>query len=661
MLALAAGVLAVAATPALADDASLYQGAGPRPGPDILYAPPAAAPQLENAAPWQAAPILVSGASAYRKGEFLYQDFLYDDHGANSGARDPSDPRISPDKAFYYLFSQPAGSYTYPTDPAYAGNAADLVELRVKPLKHSTAFRLTMNTMTDPSLVATTIAIGSSAAPRAFPHGANASAPAQYFLTVHGATADLIDAASGVTLAAPSVSVDLRRRQIDIRVAHSAWNPGTSTVRLAAGTGLWDKANNSYLLPGSSATATKPGGAGNLSHPTAFFNAAFRFNEPMPNNTDAAGTAQHPGWWREAAQAKALATGDLSGFYANVNFHKLANGVNDDMAGQPQGVPQSGPIDRILASHFSNGQGWDYAKLCGTTAVCAGEMRGQLQPYAIYVPPRRPASGRYGMTLLLHSLSASYNQFLGSRNQSQFGDRGDGSIVITPGRGPDGWYYDYAGADTFEVWADVARRYPLDPAYTSIAGYSMGGYGTYKFATQYPDLFARAQPTVGPPALGIWVPPAPPTGGDASNTFAMLPSLRNVPFLMWAMVTDELVPFAGTQDQARGFDDLGYRYEFDAFAPGEHITLAVNDQFQRRPTSSATRGSTATRPTSPTSATRRWTSPPTARRPTTPTGSPASRCATAPARRRAARSTSARSASARATRRRAAPCPAVTR
>ena len=91
--------------------------------------------------------------------------------------------------------------------------------------------------------------------------------------------------------------------------------------------------------------------------------------------------------------------------------------------------------------------------------------------------------------------------------------------MITPeGRGPDGWYYGHAGADTFEVWADVARRYRLDPGWTAISGYSMGGYGTYKFATQYPDLFARANPVVGPPGLGIWVPPSPPQpGGDGEQ------------------------------------------------------------------------------------------------------------------------------------------------
>ncbi len=68
------------------------------------------------------------------------------------------------------------------------------------------------------------------------------------------------------------------------------------------------------------------------------------------------------------------------------------------------------------------------------------------------------------MTLLLHSLGASYNQYLGSRNQSQFGERGSGSIVITPlARGPDGFYDNLAAADVFEVWADVAAPLQARP------------------------------------------------------------------------------------------------------------------------------------------------------------------------------------------------------
>src|SRR5438128_9491878 len=251
------------------------------------------------------------------------------------------------------------------------------------------------------------------------------------------------------------------------------------------------------------------------------------------------------------------------------------------MPNGPTGVPQSGAFDRIYASHFTDGQGADYAtRGCASAERCIGEMRGQLLPYAIYVPSTpAPASG-YGLTLLLHSTETNYNQFEGSKNQSEFANRSAPSIVITPsGRGPDGEYYDRAGADTFETWADAAARYHLNPAFTDIGGYSMGGYGTYKFTTQFPDLFARAQPTVGEPAVGDWVPPAEPTGGEQSNTERMLASVRNVPFLIWEETSDELVPIVDTREVVRTLDSLGYRYEFDEFHAGDHLTLAINDEY----------------------------------------------------------------------------------
>src|SRR5437762_3206551 len=171
----------VAGAPAaLAGATSLYSGPGPRPGPDVLYGAPAVAPQLENVGVWTAAPILVSGATAYRGGEFLYQDFLYDDHGG-AGAADPNAP-IGPSA---FLFAPTAGTFTYPTNPIYANNAADLVEFRVKPLAGATAFRVTLNTMKDPRLVAFTFALGGTPGVSvAWPHGANVSSPAALFLTV---------------------------------------------------------------------------------------------------------------------------------------------------------------------------------------------------------------------------------------------------------------------------------------------------------------------------------------------------------------------------------------------------------------------------------------------------------------------------------------------
>jgi predicted esterase len=436
--------------------------------------------------------------------------------------------------------------------------------------------------MTDPGLVATTIAIGDSAAPQPFPHRANVVAPAQLFLTVHGDTADLLDAASGAPVgAAPRVEVSTRRHQVEVRVPHSSWDPGTSSVRLAAGSGLWDTAAGKYLLPAGSASADTPGGASG-SDAAAFFNVAFRFDESFPDVGDVPSIVSDPSWWRDREQAHALAEGDISPFSTTVDFAKLLRGARDDLHGRVGGVPTSGPMNRILSSRFGFGQGADWAEECSGYDDCPSQLHGRLQPYSIYVPDKPQPPRGYGLTLLLHSLGANYNQFADSNNQTQIGERGPGSIVITPsGRGTDGWYYGVAAADTFEVWADVARHYELDPGYAAISGYSMGGYGTYKLATQYPDLFAAAQPVVGPPGSGVWVPPNDPVpGGAASNTNRMLASVRHLPFMMWVGALDELVPLAGTTVQAQTFDDLGYRYAFDVFPTADHLALAGNDSYQ---------------------------------------------------------------------------------
>ncbi len=562
--------LMLAPPAALAGRSSLPKSAGPQ----ILHAKPRTAPQLKNRGIWEAPPILISGASAYRDGEFLYQDYIYDDTGAK-GSFSSADPKSSA------TFARFNGTISYPTDPAYAQNAADLLELRVKPLAKRTALRLSYNSMTDPDLVGTTVAIGESAGPQPFPHGANVSAPAELFLTVHGNEAELLDAAGGAAITpAPRVKVSRRRHQIEVRISRRAWDPGRRKIRMAAGSGLWDAARGGYLVPSDNADASTPGGAGNLTDPAAFFNVAFRYEEPFPDIADTAAIFADPKWWRDDAQAAALAEGDISAFSATVDFRKLRRGKRDEMLGEPGGTPESGPMDRILSSRFSFGQGADWAKDCLEAADCSSQLLGRLLPYSIYVPERpRPERG-YPLTLLLHSLGANYNQFAASNNQSQFGERGPGSIVITPsGRGTDGWYYGAAGADTFEVWADVARHFRLDPRMTAIGGYSMGGYGTYKLATQYPDLFAAAQPTVGPPGYGVWLPPSPPSGGAGSNTNRMLASLRHVPVMIWNGVLDELVPFAGAAAQAATFDELGYPYAFYAFPGADHFALASNDSF----------------------------------------------------------------------------------
>ena len=561
---LVAASLVAGAGVAVASSGTPSVRSGARPGPAVLYAPAAKAPQLENVGGWKADPILVSGAQAYLDGEWLYQDFLNDDHGA-TGSKDPEDPY----GASAHLYSPAGGTFTYPTDEVYANNAADLVELRVRPLKAATAFRITLNTLKDAKRSAFTLALGDGA-PVAWPHGAGVSSPSKLFVTWHGSTVDAVDA-SGKAVPGATAKVDLARRQVTVTVPHSAINPGTGTLRTTIGVGLWDVDGGTYLAPHvQPATASAPGGG--TPDGVAIVNVGPRLEEPLPliagatmADTAAGGAALAP-WWRERQQSLQLARGDVAPFAVEVDFGKLARKVRD-----VSGVPSSGPVNRILASHYSFGQGVDTTKVCfdlgagfNAGSTCIGRHVGQLQSYALYVPAKPVPAKGYGMTLLLHSLSANYNQYSASKNQSQLGERGVGSLVVTPsGRGPDGFYQGIPEADVFETWADVARHYRVDPDWSVVTGYSMGGFGTYRLLARWPDLFSRGFSVVG----------------DPGSVKDQLVSLRNTPLLTWNSAEDELVNINTSENAVKANTAAGIRFEEDKFLTADHLTLAGNDEY----------------------------------------------------------------------------------
>jgi hypothetical protein len=69
----------------------------------------ATAPQLGVAAPFAAPPLLISGTDAYRDGEYLCQDYLFDDRRRRHRAFEGSE------RANTATFSPSAGDVLYPT------------------------------------------------------------------------------------------------------------------------------------------------------------------------------------------------------------------------------------------------------------------------------------------------------------------------------------------------------------------------------------------------------------------------------------------------------------------------------------------------------------------------------------------------------------------
>lgn len=553
---------------------------GPRPGPDVLYAPLASAPQLENVGGWSADPLLVSGAAAYVGGELLYQDYVYDDYGANTTDVPLASPDTTPPSSGM-TFGAPTGDVVYPTDaPTYGHNAADLLEFRARLLPGGgVAYRVTLNTMLAADVAGVAIGIDADGDPSTgsddWGYGLGSLGPlgVEHVVVSWGAGAE----ADGTPVTS---GVDVGRNQIEIAVPSSVLAPAGATWRHYVAVGLFDPQGKAFVPVADQPTPTEPGGA-HGTVPPPVFNVGFRLevegDEPMgSDNLDDPGTnAGEPGprgaagfgHWREHAQAKALAARDISAFSLDVDFGKLAAGTDDDAL-----VPATGYMNRLYASHLDLGE--------GATGV-RPMLLGKIQPYSVYVPTTYQAGTPAPLTIVLHSLSSSYNQYAVymPRMLEQLGEERGAFVLTTEGRGPNGWYHDEAEYDLFEAWADLAARYDLDPDRVTVSGYSMGGYGTYKMASQYPDLFARGFAIVGPADESIF---GGPTGGaieDDQNTLHIADNLLNVPLLMWNGAIDELVPLAGVLRYEQRLYDLGYRHELDVFPTHDHFLFAVVDRW----------------------------------------------------------------------------------
>jgi poly(3-hydroxybutyrate) depolymerase len=584
----AVGAAALGAALAIAPGAGAASlprvGSGERPGPQLLYERPPAAPELSNRAPFRAKPLLVSGTDAYRDGEYLYQDYLFDDRGADTleGSAGQRDSNAD--------FSPTSGNVFYPTAARFAQNAADLVELRVKPTRGAILYRVTLNTVKakDDAIVGIGIDTNRSGGARVlWPGGAGVSSPGlDRFVTAWGTGGRVYrrDPATGElegeeSLDGDQVTINRRTNQMTIRVPRSVMNPGGATWRYAAGAGLRSARNGFKQIRPGPPTATEPGSGDRTEGAPGVFNLAFRFDEPLSSRPNPRyGQNVGLGNWFETKQAarlkraSPLSTPSTAGFHADVDFGRLAGGADERLHAPRQNQA------RIMSSSLEVPEGFrDRFPSYG----------GRLQPYFLRVPSTRTSGRPRGLTFSLHSLGATYTQYgvFSPTQLQQFGDE-RGNLVATPlGRGANGWYTGEGEADFFEVWRDVARNFRLDSERVALTGYSMGGYGTYRLGVLYPDLFGRAFTTVGPPARGGWVPPAPPfdpeLGRSTQDTSSnrLLENARWVPHMNWVALMDELVPYPGPRAQQRRFDRLGLRSQLWTF-PGQHFTLAVLDEWE---------------------------------------------------------------------------------
>ena len=522
--------------------------------------PPAALraePALPVPAPWPFPDAFprTSGASRLVGGAYEYSGFLYGDHGAAGVPVAPPVAGLAPT----------VGTYTYPAGPAM-GNGANIFRAAIGRSGSGSWWRVDWNTLADPNVPIAEFGLstGKGSVTTVWPAGAGVtSSGLDTAIVISAKGAWLIEPATGHRTALPAPVVDTAARSFLVQIPGSLLAPtGTWAVRLVAG--VADAGGSSFRPVGPD--------QGALPNQPAVYDVGFRTyrQEPQVNN-----------FWMERAQATALATGDITAFSATVNWPDLAR---KKTTAEPQ---PTGYTNRWYVSSIETGQGVAPAANVSSPDPV---FRGRVQPYAVYVPtshrPDKPAP----LTWILHSLGVQHNQYgaLNPKFVQQACEQRHSICATTLGRGPGGWYYDAAELDFWEVWNRLAGAYRLDPDRTTISGYSMGGWATYKLGLAHPDLFAKALVLEGPVICGMR--PAPGLNGPAmggrcttdGDTLPLIDSARNLPYVISQGAIDQLVPLPGVLPDVARFDSLGYRYRFELYPAADHLAYTLLDGFSEQ-------------------------------------------------------------------------------
>ena len=335
---------------------------------------------------------------------------------------------------------------------------------------------------------------------------------------------------------------------------------GSSTFGLGVATGVIDDA----LAPGG----LKDAAAGDSK--SSLVNVAFRSDEPVRI-------------WMDQSQAFAIREGNIDKFLADIDVDKLTSGFTERFDTTP-GYYEATYVD---ATSPVNTEGGD---------------QGIFQHYGVYVPTAYHPNATLPATFWMHyrgghahdaaawlpGVIKQFGEQAGSSPLCELHDpaqlAGCGAFVITPSaRGTSTWYTGRGMVDFMDAWNDSHARFAIDANRTYLAGHSMGGWASYLLGLLMPDRWAASDPEDGLLQPALCLGPSGSSGQNGqsadSNLYNILENARNLPYAILHGAVDELVPVTCALAGGARLHALGYRYRNYTFAPYEHYSAPIWDDW----------------------------------------------------------------------------------
>ena len=532
---------------------------------------------------WTAEPAMIANAGVYRGHEFVYQDYVYDDKGANTDGRDrfdaplgtpgpdpqdPVNPRLSPAPLTNW-----AGDFQYSSpDNSHMHTVADFIEFRTSLDAQRVYYRFRMGDMTAPDSAVIGVCVDEDHDPsnglETWPLGANHTEQlgCDHFYTVWGTGGSASDAhgvAQDFKAIGAEVSADMGEALIEFSVPRAYADPGRKTWRFYVASGVWD--GSAWVAPAPIPTQAGAPVAtgGNLLAPNIYDMLS---NNQEPNST-----------WNEEKQANDLTAHHLVDDYLDVDFARIADGANDP---DPR---RTGVVERIYRSGFPY-----ESRGIVIEGGANKEYLGEYQPYVAVIPSNYydDPDRLFAFDFCMHPLGANHNVevfyaeafaardynpvvtgvfpstgYLGFTQVTSLIDRQQLVYACVLGRGEGVGYTGGDGlVDALEVQDDMLARYRIDDAHRTVHGVSLGAIGTWYMARTYPDRWSAAMPYIFTSGLG--------TGGIAADP--TLANLYNLPVFYSIGTFDQFGQGTGGDPMADQLEGFGDEYLFLHYFGRQH-------------------------------------------------------------------------------------------
>jgi pimeloyl-ACP methyl ester carboxylesterase len=470
---------------------------------------------------------LISGTSSYVNGKWAWTDYAYDDRGVNSDATAGGDTQY----------------------PEGLRNAADLIQVQVATTAAGVQLTALLQTLIDASVPEVGFIIDADASSAtgavAMPGGAwpaNQPLGAEWFVVVNNIGAKVQRWTgtgwenSGVLPASIStesntVSVTLPRTLI---AASNRWRmftmTGLSSNSFTAGGNIYDLAfvvgelitDRNSMIADSALAAFVTGGTTlwQDQHQSAILAGS--------ENSDAAAAIIDFG--RMAAKDTELASATQRGWYTFLHHSDL-----------------------MLAEGVEQGA----SALGAGSAFTTRRYLGAYQPYLV-LHNGAITNEIHPLVVFLHGASQTHLQntywFEPAEANNTFNYP---AITVFPlARGEVLYYNDISEFDVLEVLDDVLTRLPVDPERVVLTGFSMGGMGTYKLASLYPDRFSTAVAHFG--------------ASRDNDVTQLMENLVNLPFRADNGMIDYLVQVSSFLPDRERAIELGYDFRFFDVSNAHH-------------------------------------------------------------------------------------------